>query len=120
MLRLLRGTPALKGKPEDAEPGVRDTLAAAREVAVTLRLKTCCLCPYLSSNAWTGKTVLGVHSGLALKSVPENSYDCLPSDLDIKILILLYKLGYFYFALWLFQVLAKYPWTFYSKTVSCF
>lgn len=58
----LRGTPALKGKPEDAEPGVRDTLAAAREVAVTLRLKPAVsLRVHLSSNAWTGKTVLGVH-----------------------------------------------------------
>lgn len=59
----LRGTPALKEKPEDAEPGVRDTLSAACEVAVTLRLKPALplLRVHLSSNAWTGKTVLGVH-----------------------------------------------------------
>ena len=59
----LRGTPALKEKPEDAETCVRDTLSAACEVAVTLRLKPALplLRVHLSSNAWTGKTVLGVH-----------------------------------------------------------
>lgn len=36
----------------------------------------------------------------------------------LKILILLNK-AIFISLLWLFQVLAKYPWTFTSKTVSC-
>ena len=69
----LRGTPALKEKPEDAEPGV-----SSWKTPMTAYLQT-----------WT-----------------------------LKILILLNK-AIFISLLWLFQVLAKYPWTFTSKTVSC-